>query len=96
MFTVFLKLSENRAAAAENMEGHRAWIAQGFERGLFLAVGSLADKSGGGIWAHNCTFDALQDFVNEDPFVINGVATPEITEMSPARVDPRLAFLKDD
>lgn len=95
MFNVVLRLSDNRAAAADHMEAHRAWIAQGFERGLFLAVGTLADKQGGGIWAYNCTAAELADFVNQDPFVIHGVAVPEIVEMIPARTDARLNFLKD-
>lgn len=94
MFNIVLRLAENRAAAQDHMEAHRAWIAQGFDRGLFLAVGSLADKQGGGIWAHNCTAAELADFVREDPFVVHGVATPEIVEIIPARTDARLAFLK--
>ncbi len=95
MFVVFLKFGQNRAAAGDHMEGHKAWIGQGFERGIFLAVGSLADKQGGGIWAHNCTAEELDAFVKEDPFVVHDVVAPEITEIIPARLDDRLSFLKD-
>ncbi len=96
MFVVFLKFAENRAVASEYMDDHRAWIGRGFELGYFLAVGTLEEQQGGGIWAHGCSRDALVDFVNEDPFVKYDVVTPEITEMAPARVDERLAFLKGE
>ena len=48
MFVVLLKFAENKERAGEFMDGHKAWIARGFEDGVFLLVGSL--KSSGGRW----------------------------------------------
>jgi uncharacterized protein YciI len=96
MFVVLLKFSNNKAQAAHFMEGHNAWIKQGFEDGIFLLVGSLQSKLGGGILAHNTSLSELQTRVNGDPFVAQDVVSAEILEITPARTDERLAFLAVD
>lgn len=93
MFVVTLKFSENKARAGELMDGHKAWIQQGFDQGLFLMVGSLQPNQGGGIFAHNSTREDLEAFVQQDPFVAENVVSAEILEITPARVDDRLEFL---
>jgi uncharacterized protein YciI len=93
MFVVTLKFSANKARAGELMDGHKAWIKQGFDKGLFLMVGSLQPNMGGGIFAHDTTRERLEAFVLEDPFVAENVVTAEILEITPARLDDRLEFL---
>lgn len=93
MFVVLLKFSSNKVQAAQFMDGHNAWIKRGFDDGAFLLAGSLQPKLGGGILAHNTSLSDLQTRVNEDPFVIEDVVTAEILEITPARIDDRLAFL---
>ena len=94
MYVVLLKFAENKARAGEFMEGHNAWIREGFDAGVFLAVGSLQPNAGGGILAHNTTRDALDGRIAADPFVAERVVTAEVLEITPARTDPRLDFLK--
>jgi len=93
MFVVTLNFSENKARAPELMEAHKAWIAKGFDEGLFLMVGSLQPNAGGGILAHNATRAELECFVGEDPFVQENVVSADILEIEPARLDDRLQFL---
>jgi uncharacterized protein YciI len=93
MFVVTLKFSDNKAQAGQLMDGHKAWIQAGFDKGLFLMVGSLQPNMGGGIIAHDTTREALETFVQEDPFVAENVVTAEILEITPARLDDRLEFL---
>lgn len=93
MFIVQLRFSENKAQAGQFMEGHKAWLQRGFEDGVFLLAGSLQPNLGGGIVAHNTSLEALQNRVDEDPFVAEGVVSAEIVEMTPARADERLSFL---
>lgn len=93
MFVITLKFSDNKARAGELMEGHKAWIKSGFDQGLFLMVGSLQPNSGGGIIAHNTSLEELESFVGKDPFVLEGVVSAEILEITPARLDERLEFL---
>ena len=95
IYIVLLKFSANKSQAGEFMEGHKAWIARGFDDGVFLAVGLLQPALGGGIMAHNTSRSDLEARVSEDPFVVEDVARPEIYEITPARVDERLEFLSD-
>lgn len=93
MFIVLLRFSDNRDQAGALMDGHNAWVKQGFDDGVFLLVGGLQPNQGGGILAHNTTLSALQIRVNEDPFVEQGVVNAEVLEVNPAKADERLAFL---
>lgn len=93
MFVVFLRFSAAKAKAPELMAGHNAWIAEGFEDGVFLTVGGLQPAAGGAILAHGEDRETLTARVARDPFVAEDVVKPEIFEISPARADPRLDFL---
>ncbi len=95
MFIVLLKFSDNKGQASEFMEGHNEWIRHGLDDDIFLLVGSLQPNLGGGIVAHNTSLSDLQVRINDDPFVKKNVATAEILEITPARVDERLQFLLD-
>jgi uncharacterized protein YciI len=96
MFVVLLKFSSNKGQAGRLMEGHNAWIKQGFDDGVFVLTGSLQPGLGGGILAHNTSLPELQTRVNGDPFVAQSVVSAEILEITPARADARLAFLRGD
>lgn len=93
MFIVFLKFSVNRDKVPDFLEGHKAWLKRGFDEGAFLLAGSLQPGLGGGILAQADSRSELEARVQEDPFVAEQVVTAEITEMSPSKADPRLAFL---
>jgi uncharacterized protein YciI len=93
MFIVQLRFSENKAQAGRYMEGHKDWLKQGFDEGVFLLAGSLQPNAGGGIVAHNTSRDDLQARVEADPFVAEKVVSAEIIEMTPSRADQRLSFL---
>lgn len=94
MFIITLRFSENKAKAGQFMDGHNQWIRQGFDDEVFLLVGSLQPNTGGAIIAHNTSFSELQERVNNDPFVAEGIVTADILEITPARTDHRLDFLK--
>ena len=93
MHIVLLKFADNRAKAGELMDGHNAWLARGFDDGVFLLAGSLAGGQGGAIVAHGAAREALERRVGEDPVVAGGVVRAEIVEIAPARADERLGFL---
>lgn len=94
MYVVTLKFAEQRAKAPQLMEAHNAWIRQGFEDGVFLMTGGLRPSVGGIVLAHNATREALEARVLADPFVMEGVVTAEIMDVSPGRTDARLDFLR--
>ncbi|MGB2246524.1 MAG: YciI family protein [Alcanivorax sediminis] len=93
MFIVQLRFSEHRDKAKEYMDAHNAWLRQGFDDGVFLLAGSLDSGMGGGILAHGASRQALEQRVQTDPFVVEGVVTAEVVELAPAKADPRLEFL---
>ncbi|WP_417835261.1 YciI family protein [Thalassospira tepidiphila] len=93
MFAIFLKFAENRPKAPEFMAAHKAWIKQGFDDGVFLMVGSLQPNMGGAVLAHGVSRYEIETRVNADPFVVEGIVSAEILEISPARADQRLDFL---
>ncbi|MCB9990458.1 MAG: hypothetical protein H6867_03630 [Rhodospirillales bacterium] len=93
MFIVLLKFSDNKDKAGQFMEGHTAWLRQGFDDGVFVLAGSLQPHRGGGIVAHNITRADLEDRVSADPFVAETVVSAEILEITPSKADERLAFL---
>lgn len=95
MFVILLKFSDNKSKAGEFMDGHNAWIKQGFDDKVFLVVGSLQPNAGGGIVAHNTSLENLQSRINDDPFVSENVVTAEIMEITPAKAEERLGFLLD-
>jgi uncharacterized protein YciI len=94
MFVVLLKFSGNKDQAGQFMEGHNAWIKGGFDDGVFLLTGSIQPKLGGGILAHATSLQELQARVSDDPFVAHDVVSAEILEITPARTDERLDFLR--
>lgn len=93
MFIVLLKFSENKGKAGEFMAGHNEWIKRGFSDGVFLLAGSLQPSQGGALIAHNTTRSELESRVQDDPFVVENVVSPEIVEIDPKRADERLRFL---
>ena len=93
MFMVLLRFAENRDAAGQFVEGHKAWLRQGFEEGVFLLAGSLQPEAGGAILAEEASLSALEARVQEDPFVAERVVSAEVIAFTPSRADPRLEFL---
>lgn len=92
MFVVLLKFSANKAKAGQFMEGHNAWLRQGFADGVFLLAGSIKPGLGGAILAHGVAAEVLQQRVNADPFVAEDVVRAEIIEIAPSKMDQRLNF----
>ena len=93
MFVVQLRFSTNKANAGQFMDGHNAWLKDGFAKGIFLLAGTIQPKLGGAILAHNATLDQIQEIVKNDPFVAEGVVAAEIIEIAPSKVAPQLEFL---
>jgi uncharacterized protein YciI len=93
MFVILLKFSANRARAGQFMDGHNAWLKQGFADGVFLLAGSIKPGQGGAILAHGATSEELEQRVNADPFVAEDVVRAEILEIAPSKADERLNFL---
>ena len=95
MFIILLRFSDNKANAGQFMDGHNAWLKQGFDDGVFALAGSLQPNAGGGILAHGVSRAEIEARVAEDPFVAENVVRAEILELAPGKTDDRLGFLVD-
>lgn len=93
MYVVLLRFAEGRSAAPTHLAGHNEWLERGFADGVFVLAGSIQPAQGGAIVAHGASAQDLQARVAADPFVSEGVVRAEIIEITPGRVDDRLAFL---
>jgi len=93
MHIVFLQFTERKSEAGKFMQGHKDWIQRGFDAGCFLLTGSLQPQTGGVILADRISREELDQLIKQDPFVEQGIVTPEIVELAPSRVDTRLDFL---
>jgi len=93
MFLIQLRFSTNKANAGQFMDGHNAWLKDGFAKGTFLLAGTIQPKLGGAVLAHNATLEQIQEIVKQDPFVVEGVVAAEIIEITPSKVAPQLEFL---
>lgn len=93
MFVVLLRFAARKDRAGPLMEGHKAWLKQGFDDGVFLLAGSLKPDQGGAILAQGATRAELEKRVSADPFVAEGVVAAEILEITPAKAEERLRFL---
>lgn len=96
MYIILLKFTDRKAQAADFLEGHKQWLQAGFERGVLQLAGSLGDGLGGALLARGLTALELKAFVDEDPFVSEGIVQPEILPITPTKLDPRLGFLMDE
>jgi len=93
MFIVLLRFTGNKAKAAEFMDDHLTWAKRGMDDNVFLTIGSLQPNQGGAILAHNEERGKLENRINEDPFVREGIVAPEILEITASKADDRLKFL---
>ncbi len=72
---------------------HMDWVAEGYEKGMFLASGRMVPRTGGIILAKGARED-IEAFLLADPFVIHGVGHYEITECALSRTAAGLEALK--
>ncbi len=93
MFVILLKFSANKANASQFMDGHNAWLRDGFEKGVFLLAGTIQPKLGGAIVAYNAKIEQIQEIVKKDPFVSENVVVAEILEITPSKTAAHLSFL---
>ena len=92
MFIILLTYTKPVAEVDQHLAAHRAWVNQGFGDGLLLASGGRRPRIGGVLLGHGADRAEIEALAATDPFVVEGVATAEVIEFRPSRLDPRLAF----
>ena len=67
------------AQADAHMEAHMAWVKEGYDEGWFIASGRKIPRTGGVILARGDRAE-IEDFCDNDPFVVHGIAEYQVTE----------------
>lgn len=74
-YLIFYQVAEgSQAGAREHFPAHQARYQEFMRRGVLLAVGPFTDGDGGAMGVFTSR-EAAEEFVRDDPFVINGVVS---------------------
>jgi uncharacterized protein YciI len=93
MFILSLTYVKPTEEADRVMAPHMDWVNAGYDSGMFLASGRKKPRTGGVILANGDRAE-IEAYVAADPFVVEGVATYDITEVSVTRTAAGLEGLK--
>lgn len=74
---------------------HKAWVNKYVEEGLFLFAGPKKNKQGGAILAKSIDKSRLNEILEEDSFVKEGVAEYQVIDFDCRISTPDLVLLKD-
>jgi uncharacterized protein YciI len=94
VFIILLTYTKPLDEVDRHLAGHKAWVKQGFEDGVFILSGGQRPRTGGALLALGDDRSAIQTRADCDPFVLAGVATAEVIEVVPSTLDDRLNSLK--
>ncbi|WP_040242357.1 MULTISPECIES: YciI family protein [Chromohalobacter] len=94
MFIVSLEYAVDPDTVEPYRMAHMAWVREGFERGVFIASGRKSPPSGGIILAREASRERLTAWLNEDPFIVAGVAQYHVEEFLPTTVGNGFEGLK--
>ncbi len=93
MIVVSLTYLTGPEEADRHMEGHVAWLKTGYAAHGFLAAGRKVPRTGGLILARGPR-EAVEAYLESDPFMVHGVAEYAVTEVDLTSVAEGLDALK--
>lgn len=93
MIVVSLTYVQPMEEVEKHFDGHIEWLNRHYQAGDFVASGRKVPRTGGVILSHG-TIEEVEAICREDPFVAEGVATFELTEVDFSRTLPTLEGLK--
>ena len=90
LFIVDLTYQVPLESVEPHMAEHMRFLECGYADGLFIASGRKVPRTGGVILARAASREALEAFLENDPFKRHGIAAVVVTEMVPGRWAPEL------
>jgi uncharacterized protein YciI len=75
------------------IEPHKAWMAEQYAAGTFLASGAQTPRTGAVILARGDDRSALEALLTQDPVAQAGVADYQVVEFVPTTTAPGLELL---
>jgi len=70
---------------AEILPAHRAFLQEGYEKGLLLCSGPMVPKTGGVVIARAPKKKDIEEFFSDDPYNLNKAATYRYVEFEPVK-----------
>ena len=95
MFIVTSRYTASPEAIAAALPDHRVWVADLYERGVFVLSGRLVPFVGGFMLARDVTRPELEAILGADPFRLAGLLEHAIVEVHPTQWAPALAVLSE-
>ena len=95
VFVVLLTYEKPLAEVDRLMREHVGFLEDCYRAGVFLACGRQVPRNGGVILAVSAKREDLDDVMQHDPFVREGVASYEIVEFRSSLHHPALAPFAD-
>jgi uncharacterized protein YciI len=80
MFLIIGRYTVPPEQMADHLDGHRAWIGSHVATGHFVAAGPEIPLQGGVVMCVGATRDEIQSWIDEDPYIIHGLAEYDIRE----------------
>lgn len=93
MFVIILSYTKPIEVIDALRPSHLEFLDRYYEKDIFLASGRQKPLKGGVILAAGVTKAELEQIITEDPFYTEKVATFEIVEFTPAKVNKNISKL---
>lgn len=91
MFVVLYTYTKPLEEVNEYRAAHLAFLDKEYEAGNFVVSGRQNPPVGGVLISHLTLRERLEEIVQRDPYIANGVATYQIIEFVPAKYAPDFA-----
>ncbi len=91
MYFAVIRYKVPRDEIESLIEEHREFLQDGYEKGYFIVSGPLLDFKGGVIFSTITRRGDFEQILNQDPLIINQVASFETFGFEPTKFDSRFA-----
>lgn len=87
-FLVFIQYHAPVEQLGDNIRVHREFLQIGYDRGWLLMSGPRCPKTGGVVIARAPSLAELEEFFEDDPYKLLGLAHHEFIEFDPVKHQP--------
>lgn len=85
MYIVLMHYRQPLAEVDKWLSAHRAHLDTGYQRNYLIASGPRNPREGGVLISQLTNRTILEDFISQDPFIVEEIADYEIFEFSPVK-----------
>lgn len=93
MYIVSLTYLAELSKIDQYLSAHRDYLERNYQKGIFIASGGKVPRTGGIILARGKSRSELENILNQDPFITEGLASYEITEFVTTKMIPEFATI---